>query len=183
MLGLDSQHDSVEIHRRVGYLPGDLALYPRLTGEHHLQWFAQARGLQDLTFARELARRFEVVLDRPTRELSTGNRQKLGLILASMHRPEMLILDEPTSGLDPLMQDEFERLVRETVADGRTVFLSSHDLDEVQRLADRVAIIRAGRLVATDSVDTLRQGAPRRWMPAFLRPSIRLSFRDSTVYR
>ena len=162
VLGLDPQRASVEIYRRVGYLPGDLSLYPRLTGEHHVRWFAQARDLRDLTFARELIRRFDVVLDRPVRELSTGNRQKIGLALAFMHRPELLILDEPTAGLDPLMQDEFERLVRETVADGRTVFLSSHDLDEVQRLADRVAIIKAGHLVATDSVDTFRQSAPQK---------------------
>ena len=103
-----------------------------------------------------------MVLDRPAKELSTGNRQKIGLVLAFMHRPELLVLDEPTSGLDPLMQDEFERLVRETVAEGRTVFLSSHELDEVQRLADRVAIIRAGKLVTTDTVESLRRSAPQK---------------------
>lgn len=162
VLGHDCQGDSVEIHRRVGYLPGDLALYPRMTGRRHIEWFAGARGLHDLSWAWKLAERFGVVLDRPAKELSTGNRQKIGLVLAFMHRPELLVLDEPTSGLDPLMQDEFERLVRETVADGRTVFLSSHELDEVQRLADRVAIIRAGRLVTTDTVESLRRGAPQK---------------------
>ena len=100
-----------------------------------------------------LVERFNVVLDRPAKELSKGNRQKIGLVLAFMHRPELLILDEPTSGLDPLMQDEFERLAHEVVAEGRTVFLSSHDLDEVQRLADRVGIIKSGTLVTTDTVD------------------------------
>ena len=162
VLGLDPQCDSVEIHQRVGYLPGDLSLYPRLTGEDHLHWFAHARGVHDLSYARELVRRFEVVMDRPAKELSTGNRQKIGLILAFVHKPEVVILDEPTAGLDPLMQDAFEHLVRETVAAGATVFLSSHDLDEVQRLADRVAIIRAGHLVATDTVDNLLQSAPLR---------------------
>jgi beta-exotoxin I transport system ATP-binding protein len=162
VLGRDAQQDSVEIHRRIGYLPGDLALYPRLTGRQHLEWFGRARGQHDLTFAMELVERFMVVLDRPTRELSTGNRQKIGLVLAFMHRPELLVLDEPTSGLDPLMQDEFEQLVRVTVAEGRTVFLSSHELDEVQRLADRVAIIRMGRLVTTDTVERLRQSAPQK---------------------
>jgi beta-exotoxin I transport system ATP-binding protein len=162
VLGRDSQTESVEVHRRVGYLPGDLALYPRLTGRHHLEWFARARGEEDLSFAYELVERFQVVVGRPVKELSTGNRQKIGLVLAFMHRPELLILDEPTSGLDPLMQDEFERLVGETVAEGRTVFLSSHELDEVQRLADRVAIIKGGRLVAKDTVDHLRQSAPRK---------------------
>jgi ABC-2 type transport system ATP-binding protein len=161
LLGLDSQRDSIEIHRRVGYLPGELALYPRMTGRQLLDWFARARGLRDLTLAGALAARFEVVLDRPAKELSKGNRQKVGLVLAFMHRPELLVLDEPTSGLDPLMQHEFERLVRETVAEGRTVFLSSHDLDEVQRLADRVAIIRSGSLVATDTVEGLRRSAPQ----------------------
>jgi ABC-2 type transport system ATP-binding protein len=162
VLGLDAQADCVEIHRRVGYLPGELALYPRLSGRQHIDWFARARGERDLSLARELCERFAVVLDRPARELSKGNRQKLGVVLAFMHRPELLILDEPTSGLDPLMQDEFERLVRETVAEGRTVFLSSHELDEVQRLADRVAIIRSGRLVASDTVENLLESTPLR---------------------
>ncbi|HKI92304.1 MAG TPA: ABC transporter ATP-binding protein [Gaiellaceae bacterium] len=162
VLGLDAQREQVEIHRRVGYLPGELALYPRLSGRQHIDWFAHARGDHDLSLAGELSERFQVVLDRPARELSKGNRQKVGLVLAFMQRPELLILDEPTSGLDPLMQDEFERLVRETVAEGRTVFLSSHELDEVQRLADRVAIIRSGRLVASDTVESLRQSAPLR---------------------
>jgi ABC-2 type transport system ATP-binding protein len=170
VLGLDAQVDSVEIHRRVGYLPGELALYPRLSGRRHVDWFARARGVGDLSLAHELCERFAVVLDRPARELSKGNRQKLGLVLAFMHRPELLILDEPTSGLDPLMQDEFGRLVRETVAEGRTVFLSSHELDEVQRLADRVAIIRSGRLVASDTVESLRQGTPLRVEARFPHP-------------
>jgi beta-exotoxin I transport system ATP-binding protein len=162
VLGLDCRRESVEIHRRVGYLPGELELYPRMTGQQHIDWFRRARGGHDQPFATELIERFGVTLDRPARELSKGNRQKVGLVLAFMHRPELLILDEPTSGLDPLMQHEFERLVRETVADGRTVFLSSHELDEVQRLADRVAIIRSGELVSTDTVDHLRRSAPRK---------------------
>jgi ABC-2 type transport system ATP-binding protein len=170
VLGLDAWAESVEVHRRVGYLPGELALYPRLSGRQHVDRFARARGERDLSFAGQLCERFAVVLDRPARELSKGNRQKLGLVLAFMHRPELLILDEPTSGLDPLMQDEFERLVRETVAEGRTVFLSSHGLDEVQRLADRVALIRSGRLVATDTVESLRQSTPLRIEARFRRP-------------
>jgi beta-exotoxin I transport system ATP-binding protein len=162
LLGLDPQRHGVEIHRRVGYLPGELELYPRMTAQQHIDWFARVREVRDTAYVRELAERFEVTLDRPARELSKGNRQKVGLVLALMHRPELLILDEPTSGLDPLMQNEFERLIRELVAEGRTVFLSSHELDEVQRLADRVAIIRSGRLVTTDTVDHLRRSAPRK---------------------
>ena len=161
-LGLDVWRQSVEVHRRVGYLPGDLELYPRLTAEQVIDWFARARGDGKPPLRDELIERLDVVLGRPVRELSKGNRQKIGLVLAFMHAPQLLILDEPTSGLDPLVQDEFERLARETVADGRTVFLSSHELDEVQRLADRVGIIRAGRLIAVDSVRSLRESAPQK---------------------
>jgi len=161
ILGLDSQGDSVAIHHRVGYLPGDLALYPRMTGKRHIEWFAHARGI-DAHSASPLIERFGAVIDRPVRELSKGNRQKIGLVLAFMHKPELLILDEPTSGLDPLMQQEFGSLVRETIAEGQTVFWSSHELDEVQRLADHVGIIKSGRLVATDTVEGLRSRAPKR---------------------
>ena len=158
---LDPTRGGVAIHRRVGYLPGELALYPRLTGRQHLDRFASARRLAELDYRDKLVERFGVELDRPVRTLSKGNRQKIGLVLAFMHRPDLLILDEPTSGLDPLLQDEFQTLIRETVAEGRTVFLSSHELDEVQRLVDRVAIIKEGSLVVTDTVDGLRRAAPR----------------------
>jgi ABC-2 type transport system ATP-binding protein len=161
VLGLDPKRDAVALHRRVGYLPGEMALYPRLNGAQHLAAFARARRTVDFALRDELVERFGVELDRPVRTLSKGNRQKIGLVLAFMHRPELLILDEPTSGLDPLLQDEFARLVRETTADGRTVFLSSHELDEVQRLVDQVAIIRDGRIVVTDTIEGLRRAAPR----------------------
>ncbi|HEV7189245.1 MAG TPA: ABC transporter ATP-binding protein [Blastococcus sp.] len=161
VFGLDPMRESVAIHRRVGYLPGELALFSRLTGRQHLDRFAGARGLTDTAYRDELVDRFGVELDRPVRTLSKGNRQKIGLVLAFMHRPELLVLDEPTSGLDPLLQDEFVRLVRETVAEGRTVFLSSHELDEVERLVDRLAIIKDGRIVVTDTVEGLRRAAPR----------------------
>ena len=170
VLGLDCGRDSVEIHRRVGYLPGELALFPRMTGRQHVAWHARARGLRDLSLATGLAERFGAVLDRPARELSKGNRQKVGLVLAFMHRPELLELDEPTSGLDPLMRGEFARLVREVVAEGRTVFWSSHELDEVQRLADRVAIIKEGRLIATETVEGLRESAPLTMQARFAQP-------------
>jgi ABC-2 type transport system ATP-binding protein len=140
-----------------------------MTGRRHLDWFARARGA-DVGYALELVERFQVVLDRPLRELSTGNRQKIGLVLAFMHHPELLILDEPTSGLDPLMQAEFEHLVREAIAEGCTVFLSSHELDEVQRLADRVALIKDGRLITTDTVEGLRRKAPQRVQARFPLP-------------
>ena len=160
VFGLDSHRDSVAIHSRCGYLPGEFELHPRMTGRRVLDWFARARSGIDQRLRDQLIDRFEVILDRQIRELSKGNRQKLGIVLAFMHRPELLVLDEPTSGLDPLMQNEFHRLLRETTAEGRTVFLSSHELDEVQRVADRVAIIRKGRLVITDTVERLRRQAP-----------------------
>jgi ABC-2 type transport system ATP-binding protein len=170
VFGLDSVHDSVAIHGRCGYLPGEFELHPRMTGRRVLDWFARARPGVDDRLRDQLVERFDVTVDRQVRELSKGNRQKLGIVLAFMHRPELLILDEPTSGLDPLMQNEFQRLLRETVADGRTVFLSSHELDEVQRVADRVAIIRAGRLVVTDTVEGLRRQAPQTIELRFAQP-------------
>ncbi len=170
LLGLDAAADSVEVHRRIGYVPGDLELFPRLTGRQHIAWFIRARGVEDDSLAKQLIERFQVVADRPVRELSKGNRQKIGLVLAFMHRPELLVLDEPTSGLDPLMQREFESLLRETADEDRTVFLSSHELGEVQRVADRIGIIREGRLVAEDTVDGLRRAAPRKMEVRFPRP-------------
>jgi ABC-2 type transport system ATP-binding protein len=170
VLGLDPHADTVAVHRRVGYLPGDLELFPRLNGRQHISWFARSRGLDDHSLTRHLVDRFQMVTDRPVRELSKGNRQKIGLVLAFMHRPELLVLDEPTSGLDPLMQREFENLLRETATEGRTVFLSSHELGEVQRSAHRIGIIRAGRLVAEDTVEGLRRAAPQKMDVRFRRP-------------
>ncbi|HUZ68124.1 MAG TPA: ABC transporter ATP-binding protein [Candidatus Saccharimonadales bacterium] len=161
VFGLDPIADAVEVHRRIGYLPGELALHPRLTGQQHVDFAVKVRRMQDRTFLHELVDRFQVDLERPTRTLSKGNRQKIGILLAVMHQPELCILDEPTSGLDPLMQDEFERLMRELVRTGSTVFLSSHELDEVQRVATHVAIIKDGHLVVTDTVEALRRRAPR----------------------
>ncbi len=161
VLGFDSRRESVQIRERVGYLPGELRLFDQMTGGQHLEWFGRARGGYEASVTESLVDRFEMTMDRPVKELSKGNRQKIGLLLAFMCEPELLVLDEPTAGLDPLMQAEFERLVRDTVEAGRTVLLSSHSLAEVQRVADRVAIIREGRLVVTDTVDSLRARAPR----------------------
>jgi beta-exotoxin I transport system ATP-binding protein len=161
VLGLDIRRDSVEIRRRVGYLSGDLRLFERMTAAQHVDWFGRARGGYDTELTETLIARFSVEMDRPVRQLSKGNRQKIGLLLAFMHRPDVLILDEPTAGLDPLVQAEFDQLLRETTAEGRTVLLSSHSLDEVQRVADRVAIIRDGRMVVTDTVRHLQENAVR----------------------
>ncbi len=162
ILGLDSRADSLEIRRRVGYLPGDFSMYPKLTGVAMLDYLAELRGGVDQRLRDGLAERFNAELDRPIHELSTGNRQKLGLIQAFMHEPELLILDEPIAGLDPLVQQSFHSLLGEITAEGRTVFLSSHTLSEVERVAHRVAILRQGRLVVTDSLERLRAVAVRK---------------------
>ena len=162
VLGLDSHADSLEIRARTGYLPGDLALPGRLTGTEVLDWCASLRPGTPPVRRDELVERFSVQLDRPVRRLSRGNRQKLGLVQAFQHDPELVILDEPTSGLDPLVQDEFQRLLRDQAAAGRSVFLSSHSLDEVQHVADRVGIVREGRLVTLETVESLRQRGLRR---------------------
>ncbi len=162
LLGLDSHAAGVEIRRRVGYLPGDFAMYPKLTGVAMLDYLAELRGGVDRDVRDELAERFNAQLERPIHELSTGNRQKLGLIQAFMHEPELLILDEPIAGLDPLVQQSFHALLAEVTAKGGTVFLSSHTLSEVERVAHRVAIVRRGRLVALDSLERLRAIALRK---------------------
>lgn len=162
LLGLDSRSQSLEIRRRVGFLPGDFSLYPKLDGAAMLDYLAELRGGVDRRIRDELAERFDAQLDRPVQELSTGNRQKLGLIQAFMHEPELLILDEPIAGLDPLVQQSFHALLGEVVSQGRTVFLSSHTLSEVERVADRVAILRRGRLVVVDSLENLRDIAAQR---------------------
>jgi ABC-2 type transport system ATP-binding protein len=162
VLGLDTRTESVEIRRRIGFLPGDLALYPKLNGRAVLDYLAQLRGGVDPRVRDSLAERFGADLDRPIRQLSTGNRQKLGLIQAFMHEPELLILDEPIAGLDPLVQQSFHSLLAEVSAQGRTVFLSSHTLSEVERVTHRLAILRQGRLVVVDSLENLRRVAVQR---------------------
>jgi ABC-2 type transport system ATP-binding protein len=159
VFGLDPRRDALAIRRRVGYLPGDLRLYERLTGRQQLRYFASLRGMDGLGEGLRIAERLELDLDRRIRALSRGNRQKVGLVQAFMHNPDLLVLDEPTSGLDPLVQQVFHELVAEATADGRTVFISSHVLSEVQRIADRVAVIREGRLELVESVETLRARA------------------------
>jgi ABC-2 type transport system ATP-binding protein len=156
VLGLDSRRQSVEIRRRLGYLPGELALYEQLTPLELFEFLGYLRGGFDRAHVLALAERLGLELGRPIRALSRGNKQKVGLVQAFAGKPELLVLDEPTSGLDPLVQQTFHSLVRENVTEGRTVFLSSHVLSEVQHVADRVGIIREGRIVATEEVGALR---------------------------
>ena len=157
VFGIESTVDPVAIHRRIGYLPGEFALFDRLTGGQTAEYYGNLRGGVDRRWQAELIERFDLDPSRRYREYSKGNKQKVGLVIALQHRPELLILDEPTAGLDPLVQRTFFRLVREAVAGGATVFLSSHILDEVERTCDRVAIVRDGRLVRVDRVAALRE--------------------------
>jgi len=156
VFGIETTADPVAIHRRVGYLPGEFALFDRLTGGQTIEYFANLRGGVDPLYQADLVARFDLDPSRRFKEYSKGNKQKVGLVIALQHRPDLLILDEPTSGLDPLVQQTFFGLLRETVTEGRTAFLSSHILDEVEKTCDRVAIIRDGRIVTVDRVAALR---------------------------
>jgi ABC-2 type transport system ATP-binding protein len=162
IFGLDSQRDSVAIRARLGNLPGDFGYGREASGREAVELLARLRGMEGLGRAEALAERFRADLDRPLGQLSRGNRQKVGLILATFHEPELLILDEPTGGLDPLMQEEFLVLVAEERERGCAVFISSHDLDEVQRVCDRVGIVRSGKLIAVERMADLLGKARRK---------------------
>lgn len=176
--GLDSRADGLEIRRRTGYLPGDLSLYERSTGEEMLSFLVSLRPGVPRQSIPELAERLGADLMRPIRSLSHGNKQKIGLIFAFMHHPDLLVLDEPTLGLDPLVQHEFRALLAEATADGRTVFLSSHDLAEVEQTCDRVAMVREGCLVAVEDIGTLKARTRRSVEIHFDRPVPLESFAD-----
>jgi ABC-2 type transport system ATP-binding protein len=170
IFGIGTTVDPVAIHRRVGYLPGEFALYDRITGGQTLDYFGNLRGGVEPAYQRSLIERFDLDPSRRFREYSKGNKQKVGLVAALQHRPELLLLDEPTAGLDPLVQQSFYEVVREAVAEGRTVFLSSHVISEVEKSCDRVAIIREGRLVRVERVDALRDLAHHQVELRFAEP-------------
>ncbi len=161
ILGMDTHRDSVRIRHHIGYLPGDLALYPNLTGRETLTYYANLRGGVDWKYVQTLADRLRSDLGKKVGDLSSGNRQKVGIIQAFMKQPQVLILDEPSAGLDPLMQRELQEMMREAAEAGGAVFLSSHALSEVERVADRVGIIRQGRLAAVETIPGLRSRATR----------------------
>ncbi len=156
VFGIETHVDPVAIHRRIGYLPGEFTLYDRLTGGQTLQYFANLRGGVDPAYQASLIERIDLDPSRRFKEYSKGNKQKVGLVIALQHKPDLLMLDEPTSGLDPLVQQTVFEILREAVAAGATVFLSSHILSEVEKSCDRVAIIREGRLAKVDTVEGLR---------------------------
>jgi ABC-2 type transport system ATP-binding protein len=170
VFGIETTEDPVAIHRRVGYLPGEFTLYDRMTGGDTLEYFANLRGGVDREYQAGLVERFDLDPSRKFKEYSKGNKQKVGLVVALQHKPELLVLDEPTSGLDPLVQQTFFAVLREAVGEGRTVFLSSHVLSEAEKSCDRVAIIREGRLVMVDRVDALRDLAAHQVELRFIGP-------------
>jgi beta-exotoxin I transport system ATP-binding protein len=162
VFGLDPRADGVEVRRRTGYVPGELRLPDRMTSGQFIASIARLRGGIDSARRDAIVERLGIDLDRKMRDLSSGNRRKVALLVAFAVRSDLLILDEPTSGLDPLMQHEFLGMVKEARAEGTTVFLSSHVMSEIQRAADRVAVLRAGRIVAQGTVDELRGRARQR---------------------
>ena len=176
VLGLDSRADSAQIRKRIGYLPGDIALYEKMTGRQLLKYIDGLRGGLDWGFVSQLAERFEARLDQPIRTLSKGNKQKIGLIQAFMHVPELVIMDEPTNGLDPLMQQEFYKLVEETNKRGASIFLSSHIVPEIERLCSKVGIIRKGKLVAVEEVEKLKEKALHKITFVFDKPIAKEEF-------
>ncbi|MBZ0302322.1 MAG: ABC transporter ATP-binding protein, partial [Anaerolineae bacterium] len=176
ILDLDAQADSVALHRRIGFLPGELNLWRNLTGQEVVSFVGRVRGGVNLNTVRQLAERLQLDLKIKVRSYSSGNRRKLGLVLALMNEPELLILDEPTGGLDPLVQQTFNELMREIKREGRTVFLSSHVLSEVQAICDRVGILRNGQLKAVERVSDLTH-TNFRWVTLRLRDAAQLDSR------
>jgi ABC-2 type transport system ATP-binding protein len=162
LFGLDSRENGKEARKRIGYLPGELSLPDHLTAQQFFKVMAGVRGLKDTIYQKMLCDRLQLDTSRRIREFSRGNKQKVGLVAAMMHKPELLILDEPTGGLDPLVQRTVLELVRESRNEGRTVFFSSHILSEVQAVCDRVGIIREGLLISVERVDTLIKQQFRR---------------------
>ena len=171
IFGQNAHENSVELHKRIGFLPGELNLWKNLTGAQVVDYIGRIRGGLDMNYVRTLTDRLELDLSIRIRSYSSGNKRKLGLVLAMMNKPDLLVLDEPTNGLDPLMQQIFNELMLDVQKEGRTVFLSSHMLGEVQAICDRVGILRGGELKAVESVSNLMH-ANFRWVTLRLREPV-----------
>ena len=173
IFGLDIREHSIAIHRRIGFLPGELNLWKNRTGNQIVHYLASVRGdVAGITqHADEIAERLKLDLTKQVRDYSSGNKRKLGLVLAMMHNPDLLILDEPTGGLDPLIQQTFHQMMKEYREQGKTVFLSSHVLSEVQTICDRVGILRDGELKAVETVEKLTH-VEFRWVEVNFRDAV-----------
>ena len=161
VLGLDTQRDKMELHQRIGYLPGDVRLPGQMTGKQVINYFSRLQGREPVLL-HDLVERFDVEMKRPLKSYSKGMRQKIGVVLAFMCDPEVLILDEPTSGLDPLLQRTFNEFLLQEQARGKTIFMSSHIMSDVEKVCQRVAVIRQGEIVTIEEVEKLRQKAGQR---------------------
>jgi ABC-2 type transport system ATP-binding protein len=161
VLGLDAQRDKMELHRHIGYLPGDVRLPGQMTGKQIINYFSRLQGRQPVLLD-DLVARFDVEIKRPLKGYSKGMRQKIGIVLAFMCDPDVLILDEPTSGLDPLLQRTFNEFLLQEQERGKTIFMSSHIMSDVEKVCQRVAVIRQGEIVTIEEVEKLRQKAGQR---------------------
>jgi len=161
ILGLDAQRDKLALHQYIGYLPGDVHLPGQMTGKQIINYFSRLQGTEPVLL-KDLVARFDVEMKRPLKGYSKGMRQKIGIVLAFMCDPQVLILDEPTSGLDPLLQKVFNEFLLEEQARGKTIFMSSHIMSEVEKVCHRIAVIRKGELVTVEEVETLREKAGQR---------------------
>lgn len=165
--GLDCRRNAADIHRLLGYLPGEMAFIENMTGMAFIKFMAEYRGLKDLTRAKQLIERFELNPNGKLKKMSKGMKQKTGIVCAFMHDPDVLILDEPTSGLDPLMQNTFIDLILEERARGKTILMSSHIFEEVERTCSRLGIIKEGRIVAIDSIEEIKQTKTKKYVITF----------------
>lgn len=162
--GLDCRKNAAEIQKTLGYVPGEISFFDNMTGMQFMKFIADMRGINDTKRRDNLIERFELESHRKIRKMSKGMKQKLGLITALMHDPSVIILDEPTSGLDPLMQKRFIELIIEEKQSGKTILMSSHIFDEVDRTCDRVAIIREGRIVAIEDINSLKSSLRKSYI-------------------
>lgn len=165
--GLDCSQDMAKIQRDIGYIPGEINLMEDITGMQFINFMAEYRGMKDLGRAKELIERFDLDPRGKIKKMSKGMKQKIGLVVAFMHDPDVLILDEPTSGLDPLMQSEFVDLINEEKSHGKTILMSSHIFEEVEKTCDRVGIIRQGRMVRIDNIDALQKTKQKLYVVTF----------------
>ena len=182
ILGLDCRSERAEIMKHLGYLPGEIAFFDGMSGMEFLNFMAEMRGLTDVSLRDKLVDLFELDTKGKIRKMSKGMKQKLGIVCAFMHDPRVLILDEPTSGLDPLMQKTFANLILEEKSKGKTILMSSHSFEEVERTCDRVGIIRQGELVAIEDMHDLKQKRRRIYLLDFDNPDSAAKFADSSGF-
>lgn len=156
ILGMNHLKNSIEIRKKIGYLPGEFAIYPNLTSSQIITFFSNIKNKHDETYVNLLAEKLQIDLNQQFGTLSQGNKQKIGIIQALMHKPELIILDEPTNGLDPLVRNEFYEIISDLKDEKRTIFFSSHNISEVERLCDRIGIIREGKLITTEKISELK---------------------------